>query len=324
MKVVRSVQDLPPEAAGAVVTLGVFDGVHLGHRAVLSRTVERAAELGVTAGVVTFDVHPDQVLYGSDPCFLTSLAHRLRLIEELGVGCALVLTFDRALACTPAREFARRVFRQGFKARAVVMGRESRFGRDGEGDARNLARWGRDWGLEVEVVEPVCVDGEPVSSTRIRRAVARGDLDQAKALLGRPFSVLGTVVPGEGRGRRLGFPTVNLDLHHEACPREGVYVGRARVGERRYPAAVSVGRKPTFGAEGEAASEPVVEAHLLGFSGDLLGETVEVEFLAYLREQERFPDESALSEQIARDVAAVRAFFHTPAEQADRKGTKAP
>lgn len=320
MKVVRSVEELPPGVAGAVVALGVFDGVHLGHRAVLARAAQRARAEGVAAGVVTFDVHPDQVLHGSDPCLLTCLRHRLQLIEELGITCALVLTFDRALARTPALEFARRVFRDGFRARVVVMGREGRFGRAGEGDARSLARWGRQWALEVEVVEPVRVAGEPVSSTRIRRAVSRGDLRQVEALLGRPFSVLGTVVPGEGRGRGLGFPTANLDLHHEACPREGVYVGRARVGERCWPAAVSVGRQPAFEAEGGLRATPVVEAHLLGFSGDLLGRTVEVKFLAYLREQKRFPDGRALSEQIARDVAAVRTFFQRSPEP-ERKAT---
>lgn len=321
MKVVHSPEALPTEVTGAVVALGVFDGVHLGHQAVLSRTVRRAQERRVVAGVVTFDVHPDQVLLRAEPCFLTSLEHRLRLIGRLGITCALVLTFDRALGQTSAEEFARWIFRDGFRAQMVVMGRGGRFGRDGEGSPEGLARWGRCWGLAVEVVESVEVAGEPVSSTRIRQAVRRGDLEGAQASLGRPVSVLGTVVRGEGRGQRLGFPTANLDLHHEACPREGVYVGRAHVGGRWRPAAVSVGRKPTFHPESGAAEEPVVEAHILDFAGEIEGRTVEVEFLAWLREQERFPDDRAFTEQIARDVAATRAFFRAgraPAEEEQR------
>ena len=321
MKVVRSPEELPGEVAGAVVALGVFDGVHLGHQAVLARTVTRARELGVAAAVVTFDVHPDRVLGGGEPGFLTSLEHRLRLIGHLGVTCALVLTFDRALARTPAEEFGGRVFRDGFRARVAVMGRESRFGRGGRGTPEALARWGRAWGLEVEVVEPVSVGDEPVSSTRIRQAVRRGDLEEARALLGRPFSVLGTVVRGEGRGQRLGFPTANLDLHHEACPREGVYVGRALLCRRWYPAAVVVGQAPTFPATRPA--ELPVEVYLLDFEGELFGETLEVEFLARLREQERFPSHQALKEQIARDVEAVRAFFREQAGPG-RKGPKSP
>jgi riboflavin kinase/FMN adenylyltransferase len=161
----------------------------------------------------------------------------------------------------------------------------------------------------VEVVEPVVVAGAPVSSTRIRQTVRRGDLAEAEMLLGRPFSVLGTVVPGEGRGRRLGFPTANLDLHHEACPHEGVYVGRAWLDKEAYPAAVSVGRKPTFGKEGDTLAEPAVEVYLLDFSGDILGRTLEVEFLDWLRDQERFSDGGALVGQMLRDVSAVREFF---------------
>ena len=309
MKVVHSPEALPSDTRGAVVALGVFDGVHLGHQAVLSQTVRRARERRVAAGVVTFDVDPDQVLLGAEPCFLTSLEHRLRLISRLGISCALVLTFDRALSQTSAEEFARLVFREGFRAQVVVMGRGGRFGRGGAGTPEDLSRWGQCWGLAVEVVEPVTVAGEPVSSTRIRQAVRRGDLEGAQASLGRPVSVLGTVVQGEGRGRRLGFPTINLDLHHEACPCEGVYTGRADVGGRWRPAAVSVGRKPTFHPERGAGEEPVVEAHILDFAGEIEGWAVEVEFLARLREQERFPDDQALAEQIARDVAATRAFF---------------
>jgi riboflavin kinase/FMN adenylyltransferase len=309
MRVARAPEELPPDVAGAVVALGVFDGVHVGHRAVLLRTAARAQELGVAAAVVTFDVHPDCVLTGAKPDFLTSLEHRLQLIAQLGMACALVLAFDRNLAEMSAQDFARWVFHDAFHARVVVIGRGSRFGRGGEGTPDLLAHWGRPWGLVVEVVEPVLIGGEPVSSTRIRRTVRRGDLREAETLLGRHVSVLGTVMEGEGRGRRLGFPTANLDLDHEVCPREGVYVGRAWLDKQAYPAAVSVGRKPTFGKEGDVLEEPAVEVYLLDFSGHILGRTLEVEFLAWLRSQERFPDGEALAGQMARDVSAVREFF---------------
>jgi riboflavin kinase/FMN adenylyltransferase len=309
MRVARVPEELPPEATGAVVALGVFDGVHLGHRAVLLRAVARAGELGVAAAVVTFDVHPDCVLSGARPDFLTSLEHRLRLIAQLGVACALVLTFDRNLAQMSAQDFARWAFHDAFCARAVVIGRGSRFGRGAEGTPELLALWGRPWGLVVEVVEPVVVAGAPVSSTRIRQAVRRRHLEEAEMLLGRPFSVLGTVVRGEGRGKRLGFPTANLNLHHEACPPEGVYVGRASLDTEAYPAAVSVGRKPTFARDTDLRAEPAVEVHLLDFSGDILGRTLEVAFLAWLRGQERFPDGGALAKQMLRDASKVRDFF---------------
>jgi len=307
MKVFHSAEEIPTPLKGGAVTLGVFDGVHLGHQMVLSRTVELASELGGAAGVITFDAHPDQLLHETKPCFLTSLEHRLLLIGNLGIECALVLEFDRALARTPARSFAEQVFRGGFAARAAVMGERSRFGRGGEGTPEKLSRWGGPWGLTVEVVPPLMIDGGPVSSTRIRRAVGSGQLDAARRLLGRPFSVLGTVVVGAGRGRKLGFPTANLDLHHEACPRRGVYVGRALLGGQWFPAAVAVGHAPTFATDG--ADEPLVEVYLVDFSGDIVGETLEVEFLKRLRDQQRFADPQDLTEQVARDIAVVRRFF---------------
>ncbi len=323
MNVVRSTEELPPEAAGAVVTLGVFDGVHRGHQAVISRTVARARELNVASALVTFDVHPEEVLSKSAPCALTSLEHQLALIGELDITQALVLEFTEALAAMPAEEFARSVFRDGFRAQVVVMGREGRFGRDGAGTPEKLARWAKPWGLRVELVESVLVEGRSVSSTRIRQVVLRGEMEDAALLLGRPFSVLGTVVRGAGKGRTLGFPTGNLDPGQEACPRGGVYVGRVKLDGKWRAAAVVVGGKPTFETESRGPAHRTIEVHVLDFHGDLLGQHLEVQFLAFLRELARFPDAQALSNRIERDVAQVRAYFREHAS-ATRKPAAAP
>ncbi len=306
MEVLRGLESLPaPVAArGSVVTVGVFDGVHLGHFAVLRRVVERAAERGLGPAVVTFAAHPKELLTGHAPPTVTSLEHRLLLFRRIGLETALVLDFGPEIRDLPAEGFVRRILVEGLGARGLVLGFDSKFGRGREGTVKSLRPLARSLGLDLEAVGPLRLQGRALSSTAVREAVSLGELERAAAMLGRPVSLLGTVVRGDGRGRELGFPTANLDLHHELKPPPGVYAALARIRGREglLPAAVNVGVRPTFN-EGE----PGVEVHLLEGGGDLYERDLEVFFLERLRGEERFPDPEALAAQIRRDVEAARA-----------------
>jgi riboflavin kinase/FMN adenylyltransferase len=305
----RRLDDLPePAPGGAVVSIGVFDGVHLGHRAILEANLERAQELGGCSTVVTFEGHPKRVLLGREPRTLTSLEHRLELFRRAGIEHTLVLTFSEELQQVSAEEFVRGTLVARLGARAFVLGFDSKFGRDRRGTPGLL----RSLGFDVHVVGKVLVDDRAVSSTAIREAVELGDLGAASRMLGRPVSVLGTVVRGQELGRRLGFPTANLDLHHELHPPPGVYAGRVQILPRgdgtgppeAFAAVANIGFRPTVEPGGSEA--PRLEVHLLDFEGDLYGRYVEFAFFARLRGEQRFDGLDELKAQIGRDVARAR------------------
>jgi riboflavin kinase/FMN adenylyltransferase len=297
-----------PPARGSVVSVGVFDGVHLGHQAILAANVARARELELVPTVVTFRQHPKSVLLGRAPRTLTSLEHRLELFRRAGIEHTLALTFDEELRRISAREFTFGCLVEQLGARKFVLGFDSKFGRDRQGTAEFL----KTLGLDVDVVPQVVVADRPVSSTAIREAVELGDLASAARMLGRPVALYGEVVHGDARGRTLGFPTANLDLHHELRPPNGVYACfvrrmRARGDEDRavrHSAVANIGVRPTIAGAG---SESVrVEVHLLDFDGELYGEYLELEFVACLREEQRFSGPEALKAQIALDVARAK------------------
>ncbi len=312
MQVVRWPEERPPPGGRSVVSLGVFDGVHLGHAELIRRVVDRAHDRRATPALVTFDRDPTAVLSHRAQPAITSLEHKLRLFRQMGVGLCLVVRFTADLARMSAEQFARRVLHGALGAQLVVVGQDCRFGHNRRGDVALLRRVGRQLGFEVESVPPVCVDGEPVSSTAIRQAVQEGRLSRARRLLGRPFSLYGTVVPGEGRGKELGFPTANLDLHNEAVPPAGVYVCRAFTDGQPLPAVVSVGGQQTFHPQGEAGT--VVEVHLLDYRGDLYGRDLEVQFVGRIRGQQPFDSRQKLQEQMARDVRVARAMLSEQGE----------
>jgi riboflavin kinase/FMN adenylyltransferase len=291
-------------AGGAVVSIGVFDGVHLGHQAILAANLDRARRLGARSTVVTFAGHPKKLLLGHEPRTLTSLEHRLELFRRAGIEHTLALTFDEELRRLSAEDFAAEILVGRLGARAFVLGFDSKFGRDRRGGPELLLQRGYD----VEVVSQVLVGGRAVSSTAIREAVELGDLEGARRMLGRPVAVLGTVVPGERLGRELGFPTANLDLHHELHPPAGVYAGLARLVGRpgEHLAVANIGVRPTLDTHGSRA---MVEVHLLDFAGDLYGAQLEFQFGTRLRSETRFESRAALAAQIARDVAAAREFL---------------
>ncbi len=291
----------PARFRNPVVTLGVFDGLHRGHRAVLARTRELAARVNGEVVVLTFDVHPRKVTTGEPPPLITSLAHRLLLLGREGADATVVLQFDQQLRTTSARQFVEQVLLAGIGAQGVVVGHDTHFGLDREGDHALLDEMLSPLGIPVERTEPVTLrDGTVVSSSAIRRAVAGGDLEMAARLLGRPPALFGTVVDGEGRGRALGFATANLDMRHELRPGRGVYAGKVRIDGRTWPAVVNIGGRPTFHPEGVDAD--TVEVHICGFEGDLYGRDVEVTLFDHLRPERRFDGPDALRTQIARDV----------------------
>jgi len=288
-----------------VVTLGTFDGVHIGHQAILNQTVSWARSRGGEAVVVTFATHPRAITSGESARFITSLNHRLLLMERLGIDVAFILDFDRKLAAMPAEQFARSCLVEKLGARGIIVGFNNRFGHNGEGDAALLRTIGREAGFEVREVEPVLIDGAPISSTAIRNAICTGDLSRAQRMLGRRVSLLGTVVSGEGRGSKLGFPTANLDLHHEAHPPVGLYAGLTEIDGRIWRALISIGNQPTFHAP---TAPVVVEVYVVGFRGDLYGRALEVKFVAKLRDQRQFQSGEELIAQMHADVEAVRAM----------------
>lgn len=283
------------------VTVGMFDGVHVGHQKTISRTVERASDLGGEAAIVTFDRHPESVVVGKSPLLITSLRHRISLFEGLGTNLCLVLHFDKRLAAMSARDFLGSVLIGRLGAKVVILGENSRFGARGEGDFEFLTRVAPEYGISAECVPLVRLGDRVVSSTALREAIGAGDLEAAEAMLGRRVSLLGTVVHGDAMGGRIGFPTANLDLHHEVRPPRGVYAASVPVGGTDYPAVMNIGVRPTVG---KGLLERV-EVHLIGFTGSLRGRDLEVRMVKRLRPETRFGSMEELATQIRKDCAAA-------------------
>lgn len=302
--VARSLDEVPP--APSAVTIGVFDGVHLGHRRLLDRTREVADERGIRAAVVTFDRNPLEVLRPDDaPPAIQSLEARVARLGEAGMDLVHVLTFDRELATQSPEAFVATTLRGPVAAEHVVIGANFRFGRGAAAGTDWLADHGREHGFHVEAVELADVDGRTISSTAVRRAVAAGDVAEAATLLGRPFAVAGTVVGGDRRGRTIGFPTANVELPEGRLrPAVGVYAGHATVAGERHAAVTNVGRRPTFDGEGIT-----IEVHLIDVDRDVYGEQLEVTFEHRIRDEVRFDGVDALVAQIGRDRDEARSLL---------------
>jgi riboflavin kinase/FMN adenylyltransferase len=302
--VVHGREALPLDDVASVATVGFFDGVHLGHQAVLARAVEAARERGIRSVAITFDRHPREVLTpGSEPRLLTTVERKASLVEAAGIDALVVLLFDRDFSLIPAEAFVEDTLVGGAHARHAVMGANFTFGFKARGTMETLPRLGAPFGLTAEAVPLVEVDGRTVSSTSIREALAAGDLEWPSVALGRRFVLDGEVVTGHGRGKGLGYPTANLRTWPRLLlPGQGIYVGVAEHRGRRYRTALDVGTNPTFGVE------PLhVEAFLLDYEGaDLPGEPLSIEFWARLRDEERYEDIEALVEAIEDDVAQAR------------------
>ena len=294
--------DVPPAARGGVLAIGNFDGVHRGHAAILDELTRLAREVGGPAVAVTFDPHPVAVLRPEHaPPLLTDHARRAELLRAGGADAVVRLPVTPALLAHSAEAFFDRVLLGAFAAKGMVEGGDFRFGKDRRGDVALLRELGEPHGLWVTTVGPVEIGGEPVSSSRIRRLIAEGRVEEANRLLGRPHRIAGTVARGDGRGRTLGFPTANLAGVTVLLPGPGVYAGRCEVDGTGYPVALHLGPRPTFDA-----GSPVAEAHLLDFDGDLYGRELAVDVLRKLRSVRGFAGPGDLARQLKDDVAAVR------------------
>ncbi len=314
MEVIRDLDWCPVLDHGSVVTVGEYDGVHRGHRTVVSEMHRLAAERGCSTAVVTFDRHPATVVRPeSAPKLLCDLGHKLELLAETGVDYTLVVTFDEAQAAVPAEEFAHGILVNCLSARAVVVGADFHFGKGRRGNIETLRQVGASYGYEVvglPLVKQMTGDGDVISSTSIREALATGDVERAHRLLGRPFEVRGTVTVGDRRGRQIGVPTANLPTTPDLqIPADGVYAAwYARPDGAQYPAAVNIGRRPTFY---EFAERSLIEAHLIGFRGDLYDETAKLRFVRRLRPERRFGGIDELKAQLRRDIEDAAKCLHT-------------
>jgi riboflavin kinase/FMN adenylyltransferase len=309
VQVISDAESCPHPEEGTAVTIGFFDGLHLGHRVVIGEVRRLAAELGTRSAVVTFDRHPASVVRpASAPKLLTSLAQRLELLATTGIDYAVVVHFDEARSLETAEDFVHHELVDCLGARAVVVGADFHFGHGRKGDVALLERMGAEHGFEVDGIELVASGAEgarSVSSTNIRAALAAGDVEGAARMLGRPHELRGIVQAGDRRGRELGFPTANVAVPDELqLPADGIYAGwYVRPDGTELPTAISLGRRPTFY---ESQPYSLLEAHVLDFSGDLYAEEASVRFVARLRGEERFDSVDALVEQIGRDVTRAR------------------
>ncbi len=308
---------IPLAGKHPAVTMGVFDGVHRGHRKIIAQLREIAREIAVPSLAITFSPHPRQALGRAAPPGICTLEKRLALLRETGLDAVWVLPFTQEFSQKSAWSFAEDFFHARLGAGAVVLGEQAVFGCGREGNIRDLAAWAKPWGMRAEGAAPLLVEGTLVSSTAIRLAVQAGDLQRAELFLGRRVTVEGMVVHGQGRGHKLGFPTLNIDPFHELRPPPGVYYSRAVIEGSGYPSITNIGRPPTD-AEIEAGLRDVlIETHLLDFCGDLYGRRVEVEFFLKKRPAMRFADREELTRQVMRDLAEARGWF---ANAAGREG----
>ena len=302
MRTVRTLGSFPPDARPSVVALGVFDGVHRGHRAILDTAVTRARRAHATPVAFTFDRHPAELLQPDRaPLPITTVEERLALIAATGIAVTAVVPFTEALARMEPEAFVTDVLAAQLGAREVVVGFNHRFGRGARGDANLLREIGGGIGLHAEVVSPMDVDGGPVSSSAIRAALQRGDVPTAARMLGRPYFLTGDVVEGSRRGRTIGFPTANVRSHRPVLIPPGVYACRMLVAEATYGAVLNAGIRPTFGE-----TVFTLEAHVLDFEGDIYDVTVRLDLLQRLREERKFSGVEALITQITEDVANAR------------------
>ena len=304
MEVLRAIPELAHLRGPIFAAIGVFDGVHLGHQAVISTSARHARATGGTPVVVTFDPHPAKVLRrGGAPHLLTATQHKISLIRALGVEHLLIAHFDAAFAATPPERFVEELVAHAKPLREICVGHEWSFGKGRAGNLALLKQLGARDGFDVVGIEPVRVDGEVVSSTAIRGAVEEGDFARAARMLGREYTILGTVKAGAQLGRTLGFPTANLSAHSEQFPPNGVYAAEARLDEVLFRGVINLGYRPTVAT---AKPERLLELHLFDLERDLYGVDVEVRFLRYLRPEKKFDNLDALRAQIARDVEQAR------------------
>ncbi|HXH03944.1 MAG TPA: bifunctional riboflavin kinase/FAD synthetase [Candidatus Competibacteraceae bacterium] len=310
MELIRGQHNLRPRHRECVVTIGTFDGLHLGHQAIIEQLAQVGAEHGLPRVLITFEPTPAE-FFAADaaPARLTRLREKLELLRAQPLERVLVLRFDAALAALSAEEFVHRLLVDSLAARCVIVGDDFRFGHGARGDFALLAALGRRWGFQVQRQTTFSLDGERVSSSRVRQALADGDLDLAARLLGRPYAIQGRVARGDQLGRTIGFPTANVPLHRRVCPLSGVYaVQVAGIDAAALPGMANIGSRPTVNGR-----ETRLEVHLFDFQGDIYGRPLRVDFLHRLRPEQRFPSLDALRQQLHADAERARRLLATTA-----------
>ncbi len=304
MLILNSIPELEQIPGPLFLAIGVFDGAHLGHQAVIGTAARDAQAAGGTAVVVTFDPHPAKILRPQEnKRLLTATQHKIALIRALGVSHLLVLRFDREFAATPPEEFVRQLASAAQPLREICVGQEWSFGKDRAGNLALLQKLGAELDFRVVGVEPITADGTIVSSTAIRRAIEAGDFATATKMLGREYTILGTVETGQQLGRSIGFPTANLSAHSEQFPPNGVYAAEALLEGKSLRGVINLGVRPTVDS---GMPKRVLELHLFDFDRDIYGSDIEVRFLRYLRPEQKFENLAALRAQIARDVETAQ------------------
>ena len=304
MRVEEELAKLSPEK-DILLTIGVFDGVHLGHKYLISQLTEHARQQNLLSGVVTFRQHPQEILSPQTKLpFLTDLTRRANLLKNEGVEAIITLSFTRELAQLSARQFVS-LLKKYLRMRGIVIGPDFALGRNREGSTNTLRALGQDMNFSVTVIPPIMVNGEVVSSTAIRKALADGDMKRVVNLTGRPFSLHGRVITGSGRGIGLGFPTANLDVDSEqALPAEGVYATWAYIDDKAYQSMTNIGKRPTFGG-----SEPTVEVYVINYHSDLYGCELKIDIIDRLRDEKQFDTVEELKKQITEDVKQGRTIL---------------
>src|SRR5438445_5392288 len=303
MKTLHSTSDLAQLPGPLFLAIGVFDGVHRGHQTVISTSAGHARAVNGTPVVVTFDPHPEKILRPKTaPHLLTATPHKIALIRDLGMAHLLIITFDKQFAATEPEDFVQQLAQHSKPLREICVGHEWSFGKNRRGNLELLKKLGAQSDFNVVGIPPVTVNGEIVSSTTIRRAIETGDLKKTATMLGREYTILGTVVHGDDLGKKIGFPTANLSAHNEQFPPNGVYFAQAILNGVIYPGVVNLGYRPTVSSE----KDRVLEIHLFDFDRDIYGSDLEVRFVRYLRPEKKFESVEALARQIALDVKQAR------------------
>lgn len=307
-RLIRSTYNIRPDSQGAVITIGNFDGVHVGHQQLVANVIRKAKELGVPSLVMTFEPHPFEFFSGDALSIprITRMREKFFQLAESGVDNVLILPFNQSIASIPARDFVTGILANKVRPGHIIIGDDFRFGHKRQGDVAMLREMGADYGFTVEIMPTVLIDQERVSSTRVRKALAEGDHATAERLLGRPYSMLGRVRLGDQRGRQWGFPTANIFLHRKLTPVKGVYTVYVHgLGDKPLPGVANVGSRPTVDG-----TTTLLEVHLLDFNQEIYGRYVRVEFCEKLREEVRYPNLDLLIEQIKNDVIAARNYFN--------------
>ncbi len=307
MQLISAAKELANGSRKVCLAIGVFDGVHLGHQQIIRQSVNDARQHEATALVVTFDKHPSVIVAPDHvPPLIYSRPQKIRAIESLGADALLEIPFNREFSEQTGEGFIRQLVRELGKIQSICVGADFVFGHRRSGNVALLRQLGSELNFQVHGLAAVALDGQTVSSTRIRDAIRAGDFDAASQMLGRAYSLAGTVIRGDQLGQKIGFPTANLDTTGMLLPPNGVYAAHARLGEKTHRAVLNIGIRPTLQ---NPSPTPRVEVHLLDFAGEIYGQELEITFVKRLRGEQKFPSLESLREQIQKDVAAARSSF---------------